>query len=697
MQPYSRNFKTAAVLAVIFVLLLDCFRLSFVSAAPVPYDYVIKNGRIMNPSTGHDLKGYSLAISNGKIVKISKDVMNGKRVIDAKGLVVSPGFIDLISYEPTSIGIKLKVFDGVTSNLLMHGGTTNAGSWYAAKKRQGQILNYGASSFIMTMRQKYVGGSVDAVLKKSSQINGLANDVRRNIKDGALGVSFSLEYAPGIQKNEIIPLMKIAKEYDVPTFWHTRYSAFNPPNNGPAGIKEVISYAKQTGAAVNFMHINSTGGTGHMAEVLKMCDDARKAGIDITSDIYTYNSWATYLGSARFRTGWQERFNISYPNLQIGGTNTIITKNTFSGYRSKNVLVCANGSIPEADNITALKDPTVMLGSDTIITSGNNHPRGAGNYSRLFAHYVRDAKAISLMDAISKVSYQPAKRMESAAPSMKRKGRLEIGCDADVTIFNPNTIKDNATVRNSAAASTGVEYVFVNGVLIKDKGNLHDYNLHHGWKWDLLTRRLYGKQQVRRDHLVMEIGNGQINAGKQQGGKYTDKPDESHQVCIWKSDIGVLRGMEEIGMGRRHYKHKRTPVHDDSHPAVGKRRCGSVRPFGCYNLRRGKEGTVLDILFELSGIHNIIDFYVFKSSFYFFYKRFVCNILYIEQRTWSLASRAYLQVFYNKLLILEPFSYERCIYPEQFIKTFLWAADDKLRIRAFDTPVLPALHIRGKG
>lgn len=470
MHLFSRSYKTTAALVVIFVLLLDLLNLSNVLSAAAPYDYVIRNGRIMNPSTGHDLQGYSVAISNGRIVRISNEEMKAKRVIDATGLVISPGFIDLISYEPTSIGIKLKVFDGVTSNLLMHGGTDNARNWYAAKRKLGQVLNYGASSFIMSMRKKYVGGSVDAVMKTDSQVTGLANDVRKNIKDGALGVSFSFEYAPGIKKNEIIPLLKIAKEFGVPTFYHTRYSALNSPQDGPAGIREVISYAGETGATVHIMHINSTGGTGHMEEALKLCEDARKAGVDITSDVYSYNSWATYLGSARFRTGWQERFGITYSNLQIGGSTTFITKDTFNSFRKKNVLVYAHDSIPEQDMVTSLKDPTVMIGSDTIISSGNNHPRGAGNYARLFAEYVREERVISLMEAIGKCSYLPAKRMESAAPSMLRKGRLEIGCDADITVFNPDTIKDMATVQNVFAASVGVEYVFVNGILVKDKG-----------------------------------------------------------------------------------------------------------------------------------------------------------------------------------------------------------------------------------
>lgn len=470
-----------AVTAVLILLLLVSISMSFPFAAPTgeTYDYVIKNGRIMNPSTGHDLKGYSLAVKNGRIARISKEDMKAKRTIDAAGLVVSPGFIDLISYEPTPTGIKLKVYDGVTSNLLMHGGTDNAKNWYAGKKKQGQVVNYGASSFVTLMRRKYVGGSVDAVMTSDRQISQLAQDVRNNIRNGALGVSFSFEYIPGIKQKEVLALLEVAKENNVPSFYHLRYSSLNPPDNGPAGIREVLGYAKSTGASIHIMHINSTGGTGYMEEALKMCEDARREGLDVSADTYSYNSWATYLGSARFRAGWQERFGITYKDLQIGGTDTFITKDTFRAYQQKNVLVYAHNSIPEKDIELALQDPSVMVGSDTIISSGNNHPRGAGNYAKLFADYVRDKKVISLMQAIEKSAYLPARRLEQASPAMKKKGRLEVGCDADIILFNPATIKDKATVKNVFAPSVGVEYVFVNGVLVKE-GDRYYPNLKPG-------------------------------------------------------------------------------------------------------------------------------------------------------------------------------------------------------------------------
>ena len=433
------------------------------------YDIVIKNGTIFNPSTDHELKGYNLGIRGEKIVRITKGNIFGKEEIDATGLYVSPGFIDLISYDPNSVGIKLKILDGVTSNLAMHGGTEDAEKWYNAWEKNGVLTNFGASSFVTRLRWPIVGYGVDAEMTDPEDIEKLVEANRKNIEAGALGISFSFEYVPGI-KHEIVPLLNLAKEYNVPTFYHLRYS---DGDRGLEGIQEVIDYGKEIGAIIHIMHINSTGGTFHMEEALEMVEKARKDGLDITACVYPYDYWATYIDSARFRPGWQDRFRIDYNDLQIGGTDTRITVETFADYRTQHLLVAAHGSMPEEELIMSLEDPHIMIGSDTIIEpSGNNHPRGAGTYSRIFGKYVRDEKVLSTMDAIKKVSYFPAKRMESSAPQMRYKGRIEIGADADITIFNPNTIIDKATVKNTSEPSIGVEYVIINGKLIKNKDGI---------------------------------------------------------------------------------------------------------------------------------------------------------------------------------------------------------------------------------
>ncbi|MBU5292512.1 amidohydrolase family protein [Anaerosalibacter bizertensis] len=451
------------------ILIFNLFPLNLYAEGENTYDIVIKGGTIYNPSTEHELKGYNLGIIGDKIARITMENISGKEEIDASGLVVSPGFIDLISYDPNHVGIRLKVLDGVTSNLAMHGGTDDAENWYRIWSKNKVITNFGASSFVTRHRWPIIGQNVDATIENEEDINKIVEDVRKNIETGALGISFSLEYVPGV-KNEIIPLLNLAKELNAPTFFHLRYS---DEKNGLKGIEEVVNYGKKAGAPIHIMHINSTGGTFHMDKALEMVNDAKNEGLDITACVYPYDFWATYIDSARFRPGWQDRFKISYENLQIGGTDIRITEDTFDKYRSQHLLVAAHGSLPEDELIMSLKDPEIMIGSDTIIEpSGNNHPRGSGTYSRLFGRYVREKQVLSMMDAIKKTSYLPAKRMEDIAPSMKNKGRIEIGSDADITIFNPDTIIDKSTVKESDMPSEGVEYVIVNGVVVKNSDGI---------------------------------------------------------------------------------------------------------------------------------------------------------------------------------------------------------------------------------
>ena len=460
----------------ILVLVISLLTLNFnfyYADTEIEYDIVIKGGTIINPETEHELNGYNLAILNGKIVRITDEELAAKRLIDAKGLIVSPGFIDLISYEPNDEGVKYKIYDGVTSNLLMHGGTEDAKNWYDYWQRRGRKINFGASSFITRLRWPYAGYNIYHSITSQEDIQKLVQDVRENIEEGALGISFSFEYIPGITSDEVIPLLHLANEYNVPTFYHLRYSDIQPPGTSLEGIQEVIDYAKETKAAIHIMHINSTGGTFVMDEALQMVRDARNEGLDVTACVYPYDFWATYTSSARFNPGWQERYGITYSDLQVGGTNIRLSEDVWDEYRSKRVLVAAHGSMPEEELIMALKEPYLMIGSDTIIEpSHNNHPRGAGTYGKLFGVYVREKQVISLMDGIKKVSYLPAKRLESIAPSMKRKGRIEIGADADLTIFNSETIIDKSTVEKPATATQGIEYVIVNGVIVKDEDGI---------------------------------------------------------------------------------------------------------------------------------------------------------------------------------------------------------------------------------
>jgi dihydroorotase len=216
------------------------------------------------------------------------------------------------------------------------------------------------------------------------------------------------------------------------------------------------------------MHITSTGGTFQMPQALDTVQQARDNQLDVTMCMYPYNFWATYIQSPRFDDGWQQRFHIDYNDLVVPGTGERLTEARFNQLRSgsTNTLVAAY-AIPEADVVTGLQSPMTMIGSDAILTQGdNNHPRGAGCFTRALGHYVRDQNTLSLVDALAKMTIMPAKRLEAKAPALQKKGRLQRGADADITIFDPATVADRATVESPAQLATGVDYVLVLGTVV---------------------------------------------------------------------------------------------------------------------------------------------------------------------------------------------------------------------------------------
>jgi dihydroorotase len=433
------------------------------------HDLVIAHGRVMDPASGFDAVAWA-GISGGVVKAISLEPLAGRDTIDASGLVVSPGFIDILSYNPDPVGAWNKVADGVTTALAMHGGTAGPDAWYARYERQRPPLNFGASFFHTEARNQLgIGRYQRATAAKIRQLTTMAD---RALRQGALGVSLSPEYVPGTTREEMLPLMQLARQYQVPVFFHARYSDMEEPGTNLEALQEIIDLARQSGAAVHIEHLTSTGGTFSMAESLALLDEAR-SGLDITACAYPYDFWATYLNSARFDPGWQSRFRISYDDLQIAGTRERLTAEGFHKYRKAGTLAVAY-AIPEDDVTMALQSPWVMIGSDAVLEPGyNNHPRASGTFARTLGRYVRERPVLSLMEALAKMTILPARRLEQRSEAMRRKGRLSVGADADITIFDPATVTDQATVEHPEYPSEGIHYVLVNGVVVKDPSGLH--------------------------------------------------------------------------------------------------------------------------------------------------------------------------------------------------------------------------------
>lgn len=283
-----------------------------------------------------------------------------------------------------------------------------------------------------------------------------------------MGIDFELEYAPGTSYEEIVQIARLGKKYNVPVFFHGRYSDMEEPGTNIDTLNEIIGTARDTGAAVHVEHINSTGGTFSMERSLNMLERARAEGLDVTACTYPYNFWATSLASERFADGWQERFRIDYGDLAIPGTGERLTAQSFATYKAQRKIAAAF-AIPEEDIRGSLESDFVMIGSDGILESreNNNHPRAAGTFARVLGRYVREEKLIGLMDALSKMTIQPARRLQAQAPALRTKGRLQVGADADITIFDPATVQDKATLRHPNRYSEGIDWVMVMGTIVK--------------------------------------------------------------------------------------------------------------------------------------------------------------------------------------------------------------------------------------
>ena len=435
------------------------------SAEPPPestvFDTVIHGGRVIDPDTGYDAIA-DVGLLGDRIALISTATLTGRTIIDATGLVVGPGFIDLLSYEPNPYGVWYKLGDGVTTNLGMHGIKTpvDANGFFSSYTGSATPPIHFGGAFSDQWYRDSIGVRSDA---SPAQISRLEESLDRSFDAGWIGVAVDPEYATSITTEEFLALGRVSQRNGMPLFTHVRYSS-----PGPAGrssldaIDEALRVARETGVALHIDHIPSMA-THVMPEAIARIDAARAEGLDITGCFYPYTFWGTYLGSARFAGDWQSRFRITYNDLQLAGSNERLTEASFRKYQAQNKLVVAY-AIPQEDVIAAARAPWSIVGSDAIPeSSNNNHPRGAGCFSRLLGPYVRDLQALTLIEALAKCTVLPARRVEGRVPMMARKGRMQMGADADITVFDPATIADRSTVERPAVFSEGIEHVFVMG------------------------------------------------------------------------------------------------------------------------------------------------------------------------------------------------------------------------------------------
>jgi len=387
--------------------------------------------------------------------------LRGTETLNVTGRVISPGFIDILADNSTSpestyqIFEKYKVSDGVTTALQMHGGSPDCGAYYHQFSNRPHSINFGVSTFVMALRAR----SARRLIEK-------------NLEEGALGVSHSLEYQPAPYA-EMLEYAKLAKKYERPMFLHLRYSSSEKELEG---VDEAIRLARDSGARLHIDHLHSTGGTFHMEQALEKIRTANAQGMTITTCVYPYSFWATYLSNNRFGPGWQQRYGLNYEDLRIVGSSERLNERSFAHYRKTSALAAVpEGTMPLEKTVNlALKEDFCMIGSDGGIQfepRANSHPRGAG----CFATAIRHALDIGmpLEKILTKMTLLPR---SVVTPALKDRGVLEDGAIADLTVFDPATIRGNATTENPNQFSSGIDLVIVNGKIAYKDGKQVDKN-----------------------------------------------------------------------------------------------------------------------------------------------------------------------------------------------------------------------------
>ncbi len=456
---------------VVALFLLTCF-----SPAQQQFDLVIEGGRVMDPETGLDAIG-SVGINGGKIVLISESPLSGKRVLSAKGLVVAPGFIDLHQHGQDPDSQRMKAFDGVTTALEMEIGKPDV-ALFLRTHEGSSLINYGTTASHVAARSLVFGAPLPELLPKSGpatdqpatpeQVNRILDRLRRELDLGALGIGMGIAYTPGATRSEVIQMFRLAAERGVPVFTHVRSSGRIEPGSSIEAISEVIGAAAITGASLQIVHVNSSC-MKDAPECLSMIAGARARGLDVTVEAYPYIAGMTYINSAVFNPGWQQRLGISYDALQLPDTGERLTKERFDQLHSSNQpqLVLIFQNTQEAVD-AVITNPLVMIASDGLAS----HPRNAGTFSRVLRQYVREQGSLTLMDALRKMTLMPAQRLERATPEARHKGRLQEGADADIVVFDPQTITDRSTFQRPTEQSIGVQYLIVGGTVLIDQGKL---------------------------------------------------------------------------------------------------------------------------------------------------------------------------------------------------------------------------------
>jgi N-acyl-D-amino-acid deacylase len=524
-------------------------------AADAPFDIVITNGHIID-GTGSPWYSGDVGIRNGRIVAIGHLSASARqRTLDANGKVVAPGFIDMLGQSETTIlvdpRLPSKIYQGITTEITGEGGSAaplnepiiandrpgyehykvspdwrTFRQYFARLEKQGMGINL-ASYVGATQVRRMVLGDAD-VQPTPEQLDKMKALVLDAMRDGAVGVSTSLEYAPApyAKTDEIIALAAVASRFGGIYATHMRSEG----DGVLESIDEAVRIGREAHTPVEIWHFKVAGKAnfGRMPDLIARVNKARAEGYDVTADTYAYTAWSNSMSAfvppwahdggdaklverlkdpatrARIRKdmetpskGWDNEWDeIAGPqDVMITAVQNPALKR-YQGKRLTEVAVtmkkdpmdtlfdlliedkaftdCAVFGMSEPDVALALEQPWVSVDNDSsgaspegILGDEHPHPRAYGTFPRILRKYVREEKKLTLEDAIRKFSSLPALRMR-----LTDRGVLKQGMWADVVVFDPNTVRDLATFDDPNRLSEGMLYVLVNGVPVIEDGKM---------------------------------------------------------------------------------------------------------------------------------------------------------------------------------------------------------------------------------
>ena len=501
-RPFSRKIaQLCAFTSLVFSPFLAAQLQAEQYSVTTEFDTVIANGRVIDPETNLDAVK-NLGLIDGRIGLISDKPLQGKNIIDARDRVVAPGFIDLHAHGQNISAYRMMAKQGVTTALELESGVLPISDWYTQQGEKKLPIHYGAAAGwtyarIATFQENRPEATVayfqqaqghnhwKEEIASDEQLSHILEEVEKGLNEGGLGIGINAGYAPGYGRKEYYELAKLAKKHEVSTYTHVRYTSIPEPQSSFEAFEELMGLAAITGAQMHICHFNSNS-LKDIDATIELYESAKKNGLNITAGVYPWGAASTVIGAAMFSgADWKKRMDFDETGFQLGEKR--LDKDSFTDIRTKQpgTFVSYHQLDETKPEELAMLDksvihPDMLIESDGMPWFNNKgqpyegdawplpanlvaHPRSSGTFTKVLGSYVRERNLMSLMDAIRKMSLMPAQTLENFVPQMKKKGRLQPGMDADIVVFDPETVAAVGTYAEPYHASVGIEHLFVAG------------------------------------------------------------------------------------------------------------------------------------------------------------------------------------------------------------------------------------------